>query len=152
MLKRPIPGARRMLLGASTALILTLSAGYAAWAAQPPPAEEVDEQATYNSLKPPKYPQAAIDAKAEGQVVLRVLVTATGEAEQVEIEQSSGAAELDQSAIDAVRKWKFNAARKGKAPAPAWVLVPIMFSLDGPPPEAAQAAPNTLDRIDISAG
>lgn len=108
--------------------------------------------ATYARLEPPRYPKAAIKAKAAGEVLLRVLVTAAGLPEQVEVERSSGNSELDQAAVDAVRKWKFNAASNGRTPVPAWVNVPITFSLDGPPAEAAQPKPNTLDRIDISAG
>jgi bla regulator protein blaR1 len=116
----------------------------------PRPLDEPEIGATYNSVKPPRYPKAAILARAEGEVLLRVLVTAGGLAEQVEVERSSGSDELDQAAIDAVRNWKFNAASNGHAPVPAWVNVPITFSLDGPPAEAAKPLPNTLDRIDIS--
>ncbi len=54
---------------------------------------------------------------------------ANGAAERVELKRTSGSERLDESALAAVRQWKFVPAQcAGKAVA-AWVLVPVAFSL-----------------------
>jgi protein TonB len=63
--------------------------------------------------------------------MLRVLVTADGQAEQVDVRASSGSPRLDAAALEAVRRWKFVPARQGDRPLAAWVLVPISFRLEG---------------------
>jgi protein TonB len=63
--------------------------------------------------------------------VLRVLVSAGGGAEQVAIRTSSGFERLDAAALETVKQWKFVPARQGDRSVPAWVLVPISFSLEG---------------------
>ena len=67
----------------------------------------------------------------EGQVLLRVRVTAEGRAEQVNLHRSSGFERLDERAVHTVRQWKFMPARQGGKPVDAWVIVPIQFSLKG---------------------
>lgn len=64
-------------------------------------------------------------------MVLRVLVNAAGGAETVSIHTSSGFGRLDAAALEAVKQWKFVPARQGDRPVPAWVLVPISFTLEG---------------------
>ena len=61
--------------------------------------------------------------------MLRVHVTADGNATEVQLHASSGSSRLDQSALDAVRRWKFVPAKRGPDPVAAWVLVPIAFTL-----------------------
>lgn len=116
---------------------------------------EVDEQATYSRIVAPKYPKSAIVAEQEGDVLLRVLVTAEGAVEQVEVETGTGYAELDEAAMATVRKWTFNPARKGNVAVPSWIGVPINFSLTGPDePGAAPSIPQekgTLEEIYINA-
>jgi bla regulator protein BlaR1 len=156
MLKTPLPGLRRTVLG--LVLVSTLGAGFglAAWAAQPIPQalDDPEHPATYNAIRPPRYPTSAIEAKASGDVVLRVLVDREGLPEQVEVESSTGNADLDLAAVTAVRKWKFNPASNGNTPTPTWVLVPINFSLDGDPqPDVPAETPSSaLDTIQIRGG
>lgn len=156
MLSSPLPTLRRSTLGAVIVASLASGFGFAAWAAQPVPKalDNPAEPATYNAIQPPRYPKTAIDAKAGGDVMLRVLVDRSGTPEQVEVESSTGNAELDASAIAAVRKWKFNPARDGDAAVPSWVLVPINFSLSDSSEPAAPAMPDerALDTIRIRGG
>ena len=56
----------------------------------------------------PVYPPEAKAKGIEGSVVLDVLITAAGDVKDVKIKE--GPAELTQSATDAVRQWKFEAA------------------------------------------
>jgi protein TonB len=79
----------------------------------------------------PPYPPLARRMSEEGRVVLRVLVTAEGAAERVELRTSSGSARLDDAALATVKRWKFVPARQGDRPIAAWVLIPISFSLKG---------------------
>jgi protein TonB len=79
----------------------------------------------------PQYPLAARRAGEQGTVLLRVLVTQDGVPAQVSIERSSGFARLDRAAVEAVRTWRFAPARRGADAVEAWVLVPVVFKLEG---------------------
>jgi len=105
----------------------------------PAPVTEVPEimmtpqmlTAAYRSNPKPAYPGASRRLGEQGTVLLRVFVTALGDATRVELKSSSGFPRLDQAAQDAVQRWKFVPARRGEQAVDAWVLVPIKFSLKG---------------------
>lgn len=78
----------------------------------------------------PEYPGLSRRAGEEGRVLMRVLVSAKGLADEVSIEKSSGFERLDQAAMSAVKKWHFIPAKKSNQPLSAYVLVPIKFALD----------------------
>ncbi|UCV10700.1 energy transducer TonB [Dechloromonas denitrificans] len=78
----------------------------------------------------PPYPPLSRRMGEEGKVVLRVLVSLQGTAEQVEVKTSSGSERLDNAAVNTVKNWKFIAARRGDTPTQSWVLVPIIFKLE----------------------
>ena len=78
----------------------------------------------------PAYPNASRRLGEEGRVILRVLVSSAGAADDVQIRTSSGHARLDESARETVRRWKFVPARRGDEKLPAWVLIPISFRLE----------------------
>ena len=67
----------------------------------------------------------------QGRVLIRVLVSADGMPERIELKTSSGFPRLDQSALETIRNWKFVPARQGEQKIAAWVVVPIAFTLDG---------------------
>jgi protein TonB len=67
----------------------------------------------------------------QGIVLLRVLVSLSGQAESVQIENSSGSSRLDQAALKAVKLWSFIPAKRNNQPLSAYVLVPVRFSLTG---------------------
>ena len=101
----------------------------------PTPRQEPVEQprfdADYLDNPSPGYPPLSRKLREEGQVLLRVRVTAEGRAEQVHLHRSSGFERLDERAVHTVRQWKFMPARQGGKPVDAWVIVPIQFSLKG---------------------
>jgi|APGre2960657373_1045057.scaffolds.fasta_scaffold75855_2 protein TonB len=76
----------------------------------------VDISASYRgSNVQPVYPSWSQKNREQGTVVLRVLVKSDGTAGTVEIKSSSGYPRLDQSAIQAVKTWRFiPATRDGK--------------------------------------
>jgi protein TonB len=78
----------------------------------------------------PHYPYSARRRGIEGTVMLKVLVTAQGLVEVVQVERSAGHADLDQSAMEAVRRWRFQPARRrGGEPVAMWVLIPVQYKL-----------------------
>ena len=115
------------------------STGTAPPARAPEPAAEAARQpvtppsfnAAYLSNPAPQYPPAARRAGQQGTVTLRVMVRRDGVPSRVEIEKSSGSRLLDTAAQDAVWAWRFVPARQGTDPVESWVLVPVVFRLEG---------------------
>lgn len=87
--------------------------------------------ADYLDNPAPAYPPLSRRGGEQGRVVLRVLVSPSGTAEEVQIRNSSGHARLDQAARETVLRWRFVPAKRGAEPVPAWVLIPISFRLEG---------------------
>jgi protein TonB len=77
----------------------------------------------------PDYPLAARRRGQEGVVTLRVHVAADGTCGAVEVEISCGHAALDEAAVTAVRKWKFDPALADGVAVASELLVPIRFVL-----------------------
>lgn len=77
----------------------------------------------------PRYPEAARCAGAQGVTTLRVRVLETGRVGEVLIESSAGFRDLDLAAVDAVKKWRFEPARRGREAVPVWVMLPVKFEL-----------------------
>jgi len=87
--------------------------------------------AAYLRNPAPRYPVAARRAGEQGTVTLRVLVTREGVASRVAVERSSGSPHLDDAALEAVKAWRFTPARQGANSVESWMLVPIVFRLEG---------------------
>lgn len=99
--------------------------------AAPPglPDREPDYQAAYLKNPVPAYPMVARRMGWQGKVVLNVEVLASGLPGEVKLYQSSGHDVLDKAAMQAVRSWRFVAARQGGQVITKWFLVPIPFIL-----------------------
>ena len=78
---------------------------------------------------PAKYPERARQMDWQGRVVLKVQVLPNGSAGSVLIAESSGHELLDDSALEAVRKWKFIPAKKDGIAVESYVNVPVNFKL-----------------------
>ncbi|MBA8889937.1 protein TonB [Dokdonella fugitiva] len=77
-----------------------------------------------------KYPATALRSRQQGEVLLSVLVDPSGNVQRIEIARSSGHADLDNAAREAVQRAHFKPVlRDGQAIA-AWGTVPIEFRLD----------------------
>ena len=90
-----------------------------------------DSNAAYLNNPKPEYPLTARQRYWQGTVLLRVYVGADGKALQVTIQRSSGHDTLDESALDAVKQWRFVPAKRGDSAEASWATVPIVFELDG---------------------
>jgi protein TonB len=65
----------------------------------------------------------------QGTTLLRVHVLADGRIGDVLVERSAGHSDLDRAAMDAVRRWRFEPARRGDDAVAMWVLLPVEFRL-----------------------
>ncbi len=90
---------------------------------------DVEAQVSYLKTVAPDYPRAARESGRQGRVLLRVLVDEAGLCAAVELAQSSGHADLDAAALEAVRQWRFTPARLQGQTVQAYVLVPVRFTL-----------------------
>lgn len=83
----------------------------------------------YKKNPEPGYPLSARRRRQEGVVLLKVQVSEAGKATQVELQHSSGYASLDDTALQAVKKWEFEPARSGARHVPCTIEVPVRFVL-----------------------
>lgn len=87
--------------------------------------------ADYLDNPAPAYPSVSRELGEQGKVLLRVLVNAAGEVEQIILRKSSGFERLDSAAHETVKQWRFVSAHRGQQAVSAWVVVPISFTLEG---------------------
>ena len=78
----------------------------------------------------PAYPSASRRLREEGIVVLKLLILTDGRVGKVEIKESSGFKRLDETAIRAVKRWKYLPAMRGDTAIEYWYLQPLEFSLN----------------------
>ena len=100
--------------------------------ATPAPATVVlpSSDADYLNNPPPVYPRMSRRMGEQGTVLVRVLISAEGRAEQAEIRTSSGYARLDEAALDTVRRWRYVPGKRAGIAEAMWFNVPIRFVLD----------------------
>jgi len=114
----------------ASALALRMNLTPAQTAASPDKKIRVDQ----NSLKvttkvPPIYPPAAKKAGVQGIVVLAVIIGKDGVPEIITVQ--TGPRELQQSAIDAVRQWRWEPYLLNGGPVEIETTLNITYSLEG---------------------
>lgn len=80
----------------------------------------------------PEYPAQAEKKKIQGTVRLRAIVSRTGNVRRLEL--VSGDRILGQSAIDAVRKWKYRPTLLNGEAVEVDTVVDVVFQLKGKKP------------------
>jgi protein TonB len=85
----------------------------------------------YRDNARPAYPLAARLRGYEGMVLLSVDVSADGRVDGLTVKRSSGYEVLDRSALEAVRTWTFEPARRMGREVGMRVDIPVKFVLHG---------------------
>jgi TonB family protein len=83
----------------------------------------------YRENMPPVYPEIARVRGYEGVVLVAAEILPNGRVGNMKIRKSSGYTILDQSALEGVKPWKFEPAKKSGKQFTIWVEVPIKFVL-----------------------
>lgn len=83
----------------------------------------------YRENNPPVYPALAKLRGYEGVVLVYAEILPDGRVGSTEVSKSSGYTILDKSAIEAVKLWKFEPAKKAGKPFAVRVKLPIKFVL-----------------------
>lgn len=77
----------------------------------------------------PSYSDQARSAKVSGSVVLHLIVTAEGQASNIQVKRSLGYG-LDEQAIETVGKWRFEpAVGPEDKPVPVWTDIEVIFRI-----------------------
>lgn len=101
--------------------------------APPAPSPDIGASVDISSknMNPPRYPPSAARSGIEGTVVLIIDVDASGNVTNVSVEKSSRNRDLDRAAMEAARKWRFNAGQSNGQKVAGRVRVPVDFSMGG---------------------
>lgn len=78
-------------------------------------------------LAKPKYPRTAFGNRVEGTVIVELMIDAKGKVTEARIIQS--VPELDDAALECVKKWRFEPAKKAGKPVAAVANAPIRFRI-----------------------
>jgi protein TonB len=78
----------------------------------------------------PAYPLAALEKGIEGTALLSVYVGLNGQPDKIETKNSSGMADLDESARAALSQWKFTPATQGGSALASWLEIPVKFEIN----------------------
>jgi len=73
------------------------------------------------------YPAHLWRDNIEGEVILRIHITAAGTVDSVEMERSSDNEELDDIALRGAKQLQFHPARQGDENVDVWAMLPVRF-------------------------
>lgn len=103
-------------------------------AVAPPPRAPVavelpSSDAQYLQNPKPRYPPMSNKLRESGTVLIELLVTDKGVAQDARVKTSSGFFRLDDAALEAVKRWRFVPGKRGGVPETMSFTVPITFGL-----------------------
>ncbi len=75
-----------------------------------------------------EYPEAAVNKKIEGRVVLKLHITKKGRVDKAEVVK--GIPELNAAAISMTKKLRFRPAKLSKKKVDAWITFPVRFNIN----------------------
>lgn len=100
------------------------------------PTIDPDAPATYVEEMPisitefkPEYPQVARDAMVDGLVIVMVLVGRDGRVREAKVDAKHSIPLLDETALEASKKWVFHPALANGHPVAVWTAIPFNFIL-----------------------
>ena len=85
--------------------------------------------AQYLQNPKPLYPAISRRLSEQGTVLVQVVVTDKGYAQDAQIKKSSGFFRLDNAALEAISRWRFVPGKRGGVPETMAFTVPITFGL-----------------------
>ncbi len=140
MLKTSLPSRARRTFGASLIGVSVLSVGAAAWAAQPSaqakaPMASAAEPVRGIATPAPVYPKDELAKGINGTTVLLIDLAADGSVTRVVVDRSSQNKHIDDAALEAVKRWKFNPAVKDNKAIASKIRVPVEFRNDSVLPQ-----------------
>lgn len=94
------------------------------------PVTPPQEDANHLNNPRPAYPSLSRRLREQGTVLLEVLILTNGSVGEVRLKESSGFKRLDETAMKAVKQWRYTPARRGDEAIEFWYLQPIEFSLN----------------------
>jgi protein TonB len=98
-------------------------------ARSPTPLELPSSDAQYLKNPKPRYPPISLRSGEQGTVLIEVLVSDTGRAQDVRIKTSSSFFRLDDAALSTLRTWRFVPGKRAGVAQTMWFTVPITFGL-----------------------
>ena len=108
---------------------------FEAWDAPPQPTGPKVKFIPYDT--PPKplrrikplYPEIAQEAGIEGVVVVQAFIDKKGRVKETTILKGIPNTGLDEAAMEAIRKTRFNPAKQRERPVGVWISIPVNFKL-----------------------
>ena len=92
--------------------------------------DSVDDPPRPLSQTPPVYPERARKKGISGDVLLSLLIDATGSVGEVRVVESSPAGVFDEAAVSAVKRWRFQPAMYEGRPVAIRVTLPLSFGFE----------------------
>ncbi|MFB0515445.1 MAG: energy transducer TonB, partial [Candidatus Neomarinimicrobiota bacterium] len=80
-------------------------------------------------LRNVRYPPHLEDAGIEGNVVVQAFVDKTGKVIYVKILKGVPEIELNEAALDAIKKTRFRPAKQRDIPVGVWISLPVTFRI-----------------------
>lgn len=77
----------------------------------------------------PTYPRLSIRYGEQGEALCRLEIDAEGRVVGAKIARSSGHARLDEAALSAVKRWRFEPATRDGVPEPSFATLPVVFRI-----------------------
>jgi TonB family protein len=115
---------------AAIATIALLFLSGVLFAQEPGATEASDVPPKLLKQKKPKYPKEAFRNRLEGVVLVEFVVDEKGRVAKATVTESVPG--LDQAAVDAVLRWRFQPAQKNGKPVRAIALAPVSFCIVEP--------------------
>jgi periplasmic protein TonB len=92
--------------------------------------QSLDDMPKVIKRVPPRYPESARRRRQEGTVFVRALVTVKGTTDRLQVPPGKGVApDLDRAALQAIRQWEFEPAKKDGKPVAVYIVIPVKFVL-----------------------
>lgn len=78
----------------------------------------------------PVYPRQSLRLNEEGTVLMSLYILSDGTVGEIRLKRSSGYPRLDQAALETVKRWRFQPARRGNEAISMWYDFPMPFTLE----------------------